>query len=291
MVLTASVFFTRQPDAITMADEAAFFTSLKAGNNTFKKTGGGRFQALDAAIVRQLDGQPPLIGELLDIGISSGITTLELDAALTKAGHALRVTGTDLSLDAFIVPVMPGWRALVDGSGHPLQYDMVGRSVRPWRRRLDWFDGMVVFRGLVNRFGKPRARRSLASNRIIQQVRLLSPRLTRRQDITVVRDDVTVENTALVGRFDIVRAANILNLDYFDTPTLRRALANVTSYLAGPGALLLVARTLGNDEHHGTLFQIVEQGDGFRIVERYGEGSEVEALVLETLPRRVARKR
>jgi hypothetical protein len=258
---------------------------------TFKKTGGGRFQDLDAALVRHLAEAPPCIGELLDIGISSGITTLELDAALVKAGHALRVTGTDLSLDAFIVPVMRGWRALVDGSGHPLQYDMGGHSVRPWRRRLDWFDGMVVVRSLVNRVGKPRARRSLATNRIIKQVQLLSPRLARRQDITVIRDDVTVENPSLAGRFDVIRAANILNLDYFDTPTLRRALANVTSYLSGPGALLLVARTLADDEHHGTLFQVVEQGDGFRILDRYGVGSEVEALVLETLPRHAHRSR
>lgn len=291
MVLTATDFFQRPADHVSMDDEAAFFTSLKVGNNTFKKTGGGRFQELDAAIVRQLADSPPIIGELLDIGISSGITTLELDAALVKAGHALRVTGTDLSLDAFIVPIMRGWRALVDSSGHPLQYDIGGHSMRPWRRRMDWFDGMVVVRSIINRVGKPRARRSLATNRIIKQVRLLSPRLARRQDITVVRDDVTVENPAFSGRFDIIRAANILNLDYFDTPTLRAALSHVTSYLSGPGAVLLVVRTLANDEQHGTLFQVIEQGDGLRIVERYGNGSEVEALVLDTMPRHPARHR
>jgi hypothetical protein len=285
MVLTATKFFNRPADQLTLADEAAFFTSLKVGNNTFKKTGGGRFVALDAALVRYLQGSVPRIGELLDIGVSSGITTLDLDAALCAAGHSLRVTATDFALDAFIVPVSSGWRALVDSAGHPLQYDVGGYAVRPWRRRLDWLDGMVIVRGLLDRYARPRARRSLASNRIIKQVRLLSPRLARRKDVAIFRDDITVENPAFSGRFDVIRAANILNLDYFDVPTLRRALSNVTSYLSGPGALLLVVRTLGDDEHHGTLFEIIEQGNGFRIIERYGAGSEIEALVLETLPR------
>ena len=286
MVLTASDFFSRAPDRVSADDEAMFFTSLKAGNKTFKKTASGRFKALDAALIRHLAETPPRIGELLDIGMSSGVTTLELDAALVAAGHALRITGTDLSLNAYIVSVMAGCQALVDGTGHPLQYDLFGRAIRPWRRRLDWFDGMVVVRSLINQVCAPRARRALAANEILRRVRLVSPRLSRRQDIAVERDDVTVENPAFSARFDIVRAANILNLDYFDQAVLRRALANVTSYLSGPGALLLVARTLGDDEHHGTLFEIAQRGDQFRIVERYGNGSEVEALVLETLPQR-----
>jgi hypothetical protein len=290
MVLTANDFFNLPSQRVSLADEATFFSSIKVGNNTFKKTGGGRFMALDAALVRYLAGPSPRIGELLDIGVSSGITTLDLDAALTTAGHLFRVTATDLALDAFIVPIRKGWRALVDSAGHPLQYDIGGHAIRPWRRRLDWLDGMAVVLWLLNWYAKPRARRSLASNRVVQRVQLLSPRLLRRKDITVVRDDITVENPAFSGRFDLIRAANILNLDYFDTPTLRAALANLTSYLSGPGALLLVARTLGDDDHHGTLFEIVEQGDGFRIVERYGNGSEVEALVLETLPRHPTRR-
>jgi hypothetical protein len=144
---------------------------------------------------------------------------------------------------------------------------------------------MVIVRGLLNQYARPRARQSLASNRIIQRVRLLSPRLAQRHDITVVRDDVTVANPALSRRFNVIRAANILNIDYFDTASLNRALSNVISYLSGPGALLLVVRTLGDDEHHGTLFEVTEQGNDLRIIERYGAGSEVEAMVLAALPR------
>ena len=281
MTLVASAFFTRMPSEISVQDEAAFFTALKVGNNTFKKTAPGRFAQLDAALVRNLADAKPRIGEALDIGISSGMTTLELNAALVAAGHSLRLTGTDLSLKAFIVPVAKGCRALIDGAGHILQYDLFGIPVRPWRRRLDYFSGMIAVRACLNRTCAPRARRSLAANRVLRRVDLVSPKLLQRCDIAVEQDDITVENPAFGGRFDFVRAANVLNRDYFDEPTLRRALSHVVSYLAGPGALLLVARTLGRDEHHGTLFEMTEQGHRFRIIEQYGDGSEVEGLVLE----------
>lgn len=284
MALTASTFFARPATAIGKTAEADFFTALRVGNNTFKKTSAGRFGELDAALTRAL-GSSPITGEALDIGISSGATTLELDSALKAAGHRLRLTGTDLALRAHIVPIGPGCRVLVDPGGHPLQYDILGWAVRPWRRRLDFFDGMIAVRGLLARLGAPRARRALAANHVLRSVDLISPHLARRRDIAVVEDDVTRCNPDLQGRFAVVRVANILNRDYFDEVTLCGALDNVASYLAGPGALLLIVRTLGRDGHNGTLFTVDASGERLRAIERYGAGSEIETLVLATIRR------
>jgi len=261
--------------------EAAFFTALKTGNQTFKKTGAGRFAELDAKLLQILSSGKTRHGALLDIGVSSGITTLELADALAAAGHVFRITATDLSLDAYIVEVMSGCRALVDRSGHPLQYEIYGRTMRPWRRRLDYVSGMIAVRGAANRILAPRARSALAAGRVLNSVRLISPRLEKRRDITVQEDDVTASNIGFVGRFDIVRAANILNRDYFDEATLRRAIGNVTRYLSGPGALLLVARTHGDGRHDATIFEVAADCRSFVVVDRFGQGSEVEALVLE----------
>ncbi|WP_426170250.1 hypothetical protein [Sandarakinorhabdus sp. DWP1-3-1] len=275
MALTASRLFDAPPDAISAAAEADFFTALKGRNNTFKKTGAGRFAAIDAAVIAAIGNDP--LDSVLDIGISSGATTIELRDSLQRAGHRPSVTGTDLWIDAWLVPVAPGCRALVDGSGHLLQHDLFGRAVRPWRRRLDYVNGLAVVRATLNRLVIPRVRAALAAGRG-RRLRLVSPQLARHADVVVQQDDVTVANPGFAGRFDLVRAANILNRDYFDEATLLRALANVIGYLSGPGAWLLVIRTLANGEQHGTLFR--RNADGMAVVRRFGTGSEVEALVL-----------
>lgn len=280
MPMAAFTFFSL-PQAPSPAVEAAFFTALKTGNRTFKKTGAGRFQELDAMLLQSLSNAGTRIGELLDIGISSGVTTLELADALAAAGTCFRITATDLALDAFIVEAAPGCRVLVDRSGHPLQYEIYGRTLRPWRRRLDYLDGMIAVRGIARRILEPRARSALAAGRILSRVRLISTRIAARSDITVQEDDVTVSNIGFAGRFDVVRAANILNRDYFDEATLRRAFGNIVGYLAGPGAMLLVARTHRDGHHDATMFEVAADGARLVIVGRFGKGSEVEALALE----------
>ena len=279
MALTATAFFSRPAEKLSAKAEASFFRALRIGNSTFKMTGAGRFAALDKALVRGIAGEKRPIGEVLDVGISSGITTLELHEALRQAGHAPRTTGTDLTIDAFIVPVLPGCRALVDRQGHPLQYELFGRAVRPWRRRVDLVDGMAVLRGIANRVCGPRARRALGEGGgEVRRVELVNARLAAQDGVSVLQDDIFERNPAFVGRFDLVRVANILNHCYFDRPALERGLANARSYLSGPGAWLLVARTHGRSDHRATLFRMGDDG-GLAVAGRFGGGSEVEPLV------------
>ncbi len=47
-------------------------------------------------------------------------------------------------------------------------------------------------------------------------------------------------STDFAGRFDLVRAANILNKSYFSTAQIRSAVSNIRSYLSGAGSLLIV---------------------------------------------------
>ena len=61
---------------------------------------------------------------------------------------------------------------------------------------------------------------------------------------------------------------------------LCRAIGNLQSYLAGPGSLLLIVRTLGSGEHHGTLF-VLDEHRRLRVRQRFGKGSEIEQLALQ----------
>ena len=77
-----------------------------------------------------------------------------------------------------------------------------------------------------------------------------------------------------VGRFDFIRAANILNACYFPADRLVVAIDNIRSYCSGPGALVLVLRSRGS-KHDGTLFELGPDGK-FNVKVRVGKGSEVE---------------
>jgi hypothetical protein len=264
--------------------ELAFFSSIKLSNGTSKRTYAGRYKELNRELVPLLTLSGAAIDRVLDVGVSSGTTTLELLRDLQGAGFSPRITATDLCLEAYIVPLYPLCRALVDGDGFPLQYELLGCVVRPWRRRRDYANGMVVARWLVSRICGRRAREALRRGENVRVVRLVSPRLLDHPAVEVLRDDILEHNPALAGRFDLVRVANILTGHYFGEEQLRRGVAHLRSYMAGPGALLLVARTYdGGRDVHGTLFELTPDRR-LQVARRFGHGSELEALIVDIAP-------
>lgn len=274
----ASAFFSAAPEDITARDEARFFGLLKTANNTFKRTEPARLAKIDAALIASLATYRCRIDTVLDLGISSGVTTLELMTALRAAGHRAQVTGTDRSLRAQLVPLPLGCHALVEPGGHVLQYEVLGRAIRPWERRLDRWTGMAMARALVEwRLREPAVTR--AASGAGKEVALLTPRLRRSNAFRWHEDDITRRRDSFTGRFDLVRAANLLNRHYFEPAALRAAVANAIAYLSGPGAWLLVLRTHGASDHHGTLFRM-DDAMRLSVADRYGRGSEVEDLVL-----------
>jgi hypothetical protein len=282
MAMTASTFFRLADERRPQRVEDEFFSALKVGNSTFKLTSAGRFAVLDESLIRTIGRFPGRLENVLDVGISSAATTIDLYDRLKRAGHDVRISATDLTIEAYIVPVLPGCRVLVDGQGHVLQYDIFGRALRPWRRRLDLVTGMTFVRRVAHRLLGRRAEELIQAGILTEaeQVQLVSPRVTRHAAITTMQDDILVPNRVFAAKFDLIRAANILNLDYFDHSDLRRALKNVVSYMSGPGAWLLLARTdKRSGEHHATFFRMDRDGR-LMVVTRFGAGSEVEAIAL-----------
>jgi hypothetical protein len=72
---------------------------------------------------------------------------------------------------------------------------------------------------------------------------------------------------------------NILNVTYFDRDRLSLAARNVWHSLK-PSGIWIVGRTLEEDPplHHASV--LIRTGEGFRLMERHVEKSEVEDLVL-----------
>jgi hypothetical protein len=85
---------------------------------------------------------------------------------------------------------------------------------------------------------------------------------------------------ALPQPVDVIRSMNIFNRTYFPTERLTEGALAVWRSLK-PGGWWIVGRTWQEDPpaHHVSVLE--KNSSGFQLVERYGDGSEIESLALE----------
>ncbi|HEX3953422.1 MAG TPA: class I SAM-dependent methyltransferase [Stellaceae bacterium] len=274
MVLAAAKFFT--PGFMpTPEQEAAFFSSLRLGNGVFKTTADRRLDDLNALMFGEWAKTGFRPSRVLDVGVSSGVSSVEWIEALRAAGFDASMLATDLSLHGYLLQLAPLYRVLADAAYAPLQHAIFGVPLRPWRRRIDYLTGMAVVSAALNTLFGALRRRAAASG---QGVLLVSRRAQDNPHLEFAQEDILAPPSA-DRRFDAIRAANILNLEYFAEPQLRSAVAGLKQRLAGAGSYLAINRTHQDGSNRGSLFRLGEDGR-FRCVARLGDGSEIERLVL-----------
>ncbi|OCP10176.1 MULTISPECIES: ATP-binding protein [unclassified Ensifer] len=278
MVMSARQFYSGNDGSTDRARESEFFAKLKMRNGTFKLTQPSRFRELEIAFRPVLSERAAQLRDVLDVGVSTGVTTVELLRYLETCGSTPKVTATDLFIDAHIVEVATGVRVLADPEGWPLQYDVAGLAIRPWIRRLDYVSLAFIPRQLAKAMLQPRLRALIRSGKS-EPVQMITRSLSRNDSIEFVEDDIMRRSPDFTGRFDLVRAANILNKSYFSAEQICSAVANIRSYLKGRGSLLIVTRTNEKGENRGTIFEVGADGS-FAALMRVGGGSEVEDLIL-----------
>ena len=278
-LLTPILDWSGGPDA-----ERRLFSRLRLAAGIRKTTVAGRLAEVDDAMVGLCEAGTRLC-EILDVGASSGTTSLEWLQRLEAAGHAPQLTATDLSLRARLLTPWRGYRVLVGRDGQPLQHELLGRPVRTWKRRLDYLTQGWLIVALGNwLFARAASGGALArAERESSELLLVSPAVAAHPRIELVEEDIFAPNPpAFKRRFQAVRAANLLLPDVFDGERLRRATANLKERLAGPGALLIIARSPPPGAEGGTDATIFELGrdDRLRIVRTIGKGSELTGMVL-----------
>jgi len=256
--------------------ERSFFTSIRLKNGTYKTTHGRRLDDLNDLVNRCLPRGRLL--ELMDVAVSSGITTMEWMNSLDRLGIEHHMTAGDLTLRAWLISLGRHLHVLVDRDQHPLQYDVFGRAVPspPWGRQRAVYTVPIMLLNFVlaTRYA---AHEPGAAGITRRPLTLVSPRLSERTNVAFVEDDIT-KSTGWERRFAAVRAANILNRGYFDEPTLAAIVGRLRSRLAD-GGLLIVCRTDEASGNRATVFSLDERRR-FRVVARLNDGAEVEPLVL-----------
>jgi hypothetical protein len=278
--------------------ERNFFGTIRQQNGTYKFTYANRLGDLNALIEKWLPDGESL--EVMDVAASSGTSGLAWSESLTAAGIQHRMTLGDVRIHCSLVSIGKFFRVLLDGSGYALQFDLLGRAIPnppPLRKRWTWplLAALSRIAQLTVQHSGGAARSDKTQSRFFRTIRcqpvtLMSPRVVGLPHIQIVEDDLISGDGT--GRFHVVRAANILNRDYFDEPTLRMMIGNLRRRLL-PGGLLAICTT-DNDiryenggfsdvpqaANHGTLF--VLRDEQLEVVDRLGNGSAVEALVLST---------
>lgn len=269
--------------------EEEFFTSVQLSNGVFKTTYLNRMDDLNKAIMHLVPNNAKGMSSYLDIGVSSGIATYEWCQALKAAGIRPKMVATDVTVSAYLIRMFKGIYVLADKNGYPLQYDIFGWACRNYGRRLDFITGYFLFRSLLQlNFSKKRLIKKICAGeskggvncKEVYKIKLISPSLKNNLDIEFVDDDIMQEDPkSFKAQFDMVRVANLLNLCYFSESQILKSLQKIKERFMKPGSLLLVVRTEPDSLNHATLFSLEDRGD-FRVIFRYGNGSEIENLVL-----------
>lgn len=246
--------------------EYELFKRVRLPSGVLKTTEPRRLDDVNERVLRVLPADRPL--ELMDVAISTGITTVEWSEQLLGAGVEHHIVAGDTHTEAVWTSLPPVGEVLVDRDGNVLLAEVLGRAVDP--------SGATTRSALVLPALKAAVRHAKLLHLPVRPVELVSSRLRESSAIELVQDDIFVSRPELRGRFHAVRAANILNEGYFDDAQLRAALATLRGRLR-PDGVLIVCRTHEDGSNHGSLLRA--DGDAWIAVDRIGDGSEIERLI------------
>ncbi|MEO8385755.1 MAG: hypothetical protein ABI583_10970, partial [Betaproteobacteria bacterium] len=109
----------------TQQIEENFFFRLRLPNGTKKTTYKNRLDDVNLACNRLLSGRRHQL-ELLDLAISSGVTTMEWMQSLDAMNYSYQMDATDLCLYGTLESLGDNFHLLRDKSGRPLQFEIYG---------------------------------------------------------------------------------------------------------------------------------------------------------------------
>ncbi len=267
--------------------EKSFFDCLRLKNGVYKTTYAHRLDDLNARLADYLPAARPL--QVLDVAISSGVSTLEWVESLEEASLDYHMTGIDLTTSGLMVSFGNRLHTVLDRTKWPLLFEIDGRWVsNPPRKRhlLRHFFSLALIKSALfvwgQRYGEAEAgrmERVLGMPTRTRAINLVTPRLANHPRVTIHEGDILTESWQQ-GEFHVIRAANILNRSYFDNDALTRIVLNLRRHLT-PDGILVVCNTDTDEEavNHATIFALRADRQ-LNVLSKLNGGSEVENLIL-----------
>jgi hypothetical protein len=259
-------FLVYRTDAIPEMKDAAIsdyvLREFATADATSKQTSPGRFRDLDEiaqAIIaaHQLDS-------LHDIGVSTGVTSLDLYRTLTAAGIPFQLHISD----KFAVYGSSGRfpTRIIDAQGTVTELYLCGilgrRDVSykyPLTRLLHWLLADRPNHGVIRRF-------ALFNHEVLGHI----------EKGLIQRIDYDVFLTRMPRAFSFVRCMNLLNLGYFPRERIETALRNIIESLRD-GGVLQIGRTHPDGTSHVTFY--AKRGARLEPLQEVGGGTELREVI------------
>lgn len=235
-------------------------------NGSVKTTSERRLDEVNEFIAPYLAAfKKPL--RILDVAASSGISSTEWHEDLMARGLSATLTATDLTPSAYLIK--QGWvEGLLDRQHQFIHLGLAGRGMPP----------KAEFpRGIVPEITKAYLRWRLSRGAELQEVALVSKRFSD-SGLKMLDDDLLGGGDAAIPpkSFEVIRAANVLNLVYFPKESLLQ-MVNLLRQRLVEGGLLMICKTDGKGKTEGSLLRL--RGDALDLVSRLRDGSEIEPLL------------
>jgi hypothetical protein len=286
------------PKQIELFEE--IMAQLRLSSGVYRTTFRGRFrdfnQFLNSRLTNRFHSAAPL--RIEDWAASDCLTSSEWAASLFPLFPAATITASDLTLFLIEARLPDGSSYILEANGEPLQY-----ISPPFVIRLSPPEpGLLAINTLLAR----RARARLKALRetwdiprewvdsetpatfeqkpyTFKKIPVIHPEaqsLRRSSDRFLIRRHSVFERAEELS--DVIRTMNIFNLAYFGKEQLLEG-ARAVGLSLQEGGIWIVGRTFQEKPpaHNGSIF--VREKSGFRLLERFGEGSEIEELVLAGL--------
>ena len=256
--------------AVPPGAETKFYESLVTSTGIRKTTAPGRLDRVNQLFFEVLGGLALEPKTIMDVGISSGVTTLEWLQEFDRRGMDVEMIGTDANMTAYLYKLSPSFHVLADRNRNLLQLELFGFAVRPYHRKRDMFTGGVIWRPILRRI----ASRLLPAVSHEGPLYLVTPLLRNQGRVQLIDDDILQPNSpALVRSADVVRVANLIQHEYLDARAIARAVENVRQRCRGKDSLVIVCR---NQPALSASILRMNAERRFVVQAREGGGSEVE---------------
>ncbi len=233
------------------------------GNWTSKQTNSKRFASLDRLACSLIAKHAAF--DIHDVGVSSGITSLEFHDELRALRVPVRLTISDKYSVYYATGSLP--ICIWDAEGEAIEYYFCGVLAKNKVSRS------FPLSKLLYRFLSSRVRRAGEERRFA----LLHAEVLKRINCGAIRFIDYDIMTPLSEEFSFIRCMNLLNVSYFSEAEIRKALKNLISGLRTDGILLL-GSTLSAGENAAGFY--LKTNRGLRLLESCGGGSAINDLVL-----------
>ena len=266
--------------------ERQFFDCLRLKNGVYKTTYAHRLDDVNAWAVNYLPGTRPL--RVLDLGISSGTSTLEWVESMEEANVDCHMTGIDLTIGGAMMSFGARMHAVLDGTNWPMLLEVNGKWFSNPPRKKDVLSHPLSISMIKSALFLWRQRHQRSGNRPVDRVfglqvktrpiSLVTPRLVSHPNV-VVREADILSDSWIEGKYHVVRAANLLNKKYFDEGAIAHVLNSLRQHIVADGTLIVCRTDDSRRINDASIFRVDNEGR-FTVTSTMNDGSEIQSLVL-----------